>query len=284
MSQTYAALDHRFDIRCDHPALAEELARIFAPLRAPGATADVHYEVVIGQPERPPYRLLADGEELLSSRRASRPLGHLLHHVNVSAIEQSQHLTLLHGACAATAGGAVLLPAPMESGKSTLVTGLVRAGWGYLTDELLALDPSTGRIHPYPRAISLDSGSWELFHELAPPPDREVARFRPHQWQVPAEMLGTVVREPMSVAAVVFPRYEAGSSTELTQLDPVEGLRQLLASCFTLREQPRRDVEVLARLMDRVDAHELTMGDLEPAVTTVVEHMSGDRALTAHPL
>ena len=104
------------------------------------------------------------------------------------------------------------------------------------------------------------------------------------QWQVPVETFGTVATEPMPIAAVLFsPRYEAGSSTGLVPLDPVEGLRQPLDDCFTLREQPRGDVEVLTRLMDPVDAHELTMSDLDPVVTATVEHLGRQQAVTARP-
>ena len=274
MTEVYAALGHRFEVYCDLPELAAEIQRIFAPLRASDVEADLRYEVVIDDPDQPPYRLLADGEELLSASRPSRPLGRLLHHVNVTAIERSQHLTLLHGASAATSVGAVLLPAPMESGKSTLVTGLVRAGWRYLTDELLAIDPATGLIHPYPRAISLDAGSWDLFRELAPPAGGgTVERFRPHQWQLPVERFGAVVREPTPITGVVFPRFDTEETTRLDPLDPVEGLRQLLACCFTLRQHPHRDVTVLAEVMERVDAHVLSMSDLDPAVDLVERHL-----------
>ena len=58
----------------------------------------------------------------------------------------------------------------MESGKTTLTTGLVRAGFCYLTDEAVSFDWETGVIEPFPKPLSIDPGSWFLFPELEPPP------------------------------------------------------------------------------------------------------------------
>ena len=48
----------------------------------------------------------------------------------------------------------------MESGKTTLVAGLVLAGLRYLTDEAVAIRPADGGITPFPKALSVDHGSW----------------------------------------------------------------------------------------------------------------------------
>ena len=46
--------------------------------------------------------------------------------------------------------GIVAFPASMNSGKSTLVAALVRAGYAYVTDETVAVDPTTLAVTPEP--------------------------------------------------------------------------------------------------------------------------------------
>ena len=44
----------------------------------------------------------------------------------------------------------------MESGKTTLTAGLVRAGFDYLSDEAVAFDWDTLDIVPYAKPLSID--------------------------------------------------------------------------------------------------------------------------------
>jgi hypothetical protein len=266
VTTTYAALEHRFEVSCDLPILDAEIRRILGPLRDRVARPRVRYEVVMNDPMRPPYRLLADGCEVAVTTDAAGPLAHLLHRINRDTIAESGKLTLLHAAAASPAHRAVLFPASMEAGKSTLVTALVRAGWHYVTDEVVAISPTTGLVHPFPRSISLDAGSWHLFADLKPTTVPSLGLLRPAQWQIPADVIGTTMTEPVPVEAVVFPRYDAGSSTRLEPLKPVEGLRRALSCSFTLDAHPDRDVPVLARLLDKVEAYGLQVDDVADAV------------------
>src|SRR5262249_58546343 len=98
----------------------------------------------------------------------------VVHSLTRHLIEEANALGI-HAGGVALDGTAVALPAAMESGKSTLTAGLVRAGYAYLTDEAVMLDWETSAVIPFPKPISLDPGSWRLFPELAPdapPPSR----------------------------------------------------------------------------------------------------------------
>ncbi len=61
---------------------------------------------------------------------------------------------LLHAAGLARPDGSVLgLVAPSGTGKSTAATWLAARGWGYVTDELLAIGPDL-TVLPYPKPIA----------------------------------------------------------------------------------------------------------------------------------
>lgn len=288
----YAAFDHRFQVTCDHAGLDARLAVVLAPLEstpndgtltrdatcaaAPGRVdleADAPtYRLVVDRGRPGPFELWRDDEPLVRSDHPALPYARLLQQINRHANRTaSLTATVLHSAAAQAPAGPVLLPAPMEAGKSTLVAELVRRGWGYLTDELVALEPDTLAVRAFPRAISLDQGSWRLFPELAPQVD-EATRWRlPAQWQVPAASFGHVAIDGLRPAAVVTHHYRPKLQTELTELDAVECLRRLIQCCFSFDDYVERDLNVLSSLLEHVPCYELVVGDLFAARDALVE-------------
>jgi hypothetical protein len=162
----------------------------------------------------------------------------------------------------------VLLPAPAESGKTTTIAGLVRAGFGYLTDEAVAIDPDTLLAQPYPKALSVDRGSWEVLADLRPPHDDRVAG----QWQLPSRLIRpNAVSGPAPVRFVVTPAYAAGSTTRLEPISPGEMLVGLADGTFQFQDDAQRNLAVLARVVTSADCYRLTVGDLDRAVLLIEE-------------
>ena len=88
-----------------------------------------------------------------------------------AAAEAGREYLLFHAGALDAAGVGVLLPGTSGSGKSTLTAGLARAGFGYLSDELVALDLSDGLLVPYAKPITLKQGSFAVVPELHPDRD-----------------------------------------------------------------------------------------------------------------
>src|SRR6266496_1261494 len=144
---TFERLSHRFTVRCNDPAIGEYVARIldrFA-VRDAGAGARAYEVLDAGRSEKQSrYRLSIDGRWILGSGNPAHVLDDLFTHVNIDTMEATRDRVLIHaGAVESTGGVWVLLPAPSGSGKTTLVAGLVRSGFGYLSDEAAVLDPQT---------------------------------------------------------------------------------------------------------------------------------------------
>jgi hypothetical protein len=72
----------------------------------------------------------------------------------------------LHASSLARGGVGVMLPADSGSGKSTLAAALVTRGWEYLCDEFALIDAETLALHPFPRAVCIKEGSWEVMERL----------------------------------------------------------------------------------------------------------------------
>lgn len=60
-----------------------------------------------------------------------------------------------HGAAIDADAGVVVLAGVSGSGKSTLALAAALAGWGYVADEIAAVDPDTLQASPYHRPVGL---------------------------------------------------------------------------------------------------------------------------------
>lgn len=262
----YGALDHRFAVDTDDQLLGGWLEAVLAPLED-GVEAAGRYELRGG----PPASLSFDGAPIAEGP-ASYVLGMLLWHVNREAVARSPGVVRLHAAAAARDDAAVLLPAAMESGKTTLVAGLVRAGLRYLSDEVAAVDPDNLRIRAYPKALSIDPGSWDVLADLRPEVPEQLAPLLPLQWIVPAGS----VRPGAELATaeprlLIAPRYEAGARSRLVPLSRVEALLHAAGSTFELGAHAARDLPVLGRLVERCACYRLVVGDLDEACRLVLD-------------
>ncbi len=266
----FAALDYRFEVASADDDLIARVAEVYRDLRADGDDSDEptsRYELVPGNQEGM-RRLLCDGEPVVGDVSPSQVLGYLIWHVNAQATTRRQmpdHV-LLHAAAATRSGRAVVLAAPMESGKTTTVSGLVRAGWGYLTDEAAAVRLDDLHVEPWHKSLAVDDGSWAVLPELA----EHDAGGMPSQWQVPVSRIpGAQLADRTPIGWVVLPRYVEGASTSLEAVSPATALVELAASTFQFRDAPVRHLDALADLVRAVGCYRLTIGSLHDAVETL---------------
>lgn len=275
----YAGLGHRFVVRCAHPEMAAYLDRALAtlacedhpePSSGAAESAWICYEVT-GDDER--FAVTAAGESLTASASARRAVAVLLWHVNRRAIDSAvtDHV-VLHAAAVARGGQALVLPAEMEAGKTTLAAGLIDRGWAYLTDEAAALALHRARVRAYPKPLSIDPGSQEVLAHWAPPAgDHIPSSLTSGQWQVPvtARPGGSVAAEA-EVAAFVLPRYAAQADTTLTPLTRASAMARIAECAFAWRGDPVRErFAALAAAVRRSVCAELVIGELDEACDAI---------------
>lgn len=271
-SGPFRALEFDFAVRSTDQAVRRYLDRVLRPLAvADGGVATHTYWVVTGASSGECW-LTIDDELLVNTAAPEVAVAYLLWDVNRRAVAaSSSRYLLVHAAAAEFGDSAVLLPAAMESGKTTLVAGLVEAGLGYLTDEVVAVDPETLVVSPYPKALSLDPGSWAVLHHLKPDLDATEASYAGNQWQVDPDTIrpGAVgVRCPPGF--VIVPRYEAGSATSVAPLPATEAVAVLAQNSFNLTEHGRVAIESYAAIVRRSRCLRLTVGDLGEACRLVL--------------
>lgn len=267
-----AALSYPFSIRCDDGPLAARLRALFGPLARPtvrGATPapdhDVHvYDVRRHAEGR--VHLLLDGSELACVDNGVDAVAYLVWDVTQRAVRATTDELLFHAGGVDVAGSGVLLPGPSGSGKSTLVAALVRDGARCLSDELMAVRLEPPMLLPYPKPITLKSGSLALFDDLLgtdPPAD---SGWPGSEWPVGVEHVraggtATAVRP----AAVVMPRYGAGLVTSVRAMAHSEAFLGLAVNTVNLDRHGESGLRLLAELSGRCRCVVLEYSDVMEA-------------------
>lgn len=199
------------------PAPLEALARLYAAYPAPqDGICDFTVRL---EPEKPWRRWLRpsvaiQGDYLLPDA-APMALAHGLLAAEMGmnlqmALGQKRYL-LLHASSAEKDGRALLMTGESGAGKSTLAALLGERGWRLMGDEFALLDLETGRLWPFPRAISLKNGAIEVMA-------REVAadRFGPRLDGTPKGAIRHLrpndeaiarMGESAAPALILFPRF-----------------------------------------------------------------------------
>ncbi|HEX4490199.1 MAG TPA: hypothetical protein VH914_03250 [Acidimicrobiia bacterium] len=270
----FKALGLTFDARLMGDDLADYLELVLAPLRAPAGIEAAHRFSVVDEGERYQRRYAVYFDGLPIVRTPSEPLAlvYLLWHLNRAVVEASNDWLLLHAAAAEHDGSAVLLPARMDAGKSTLVAGLALRGFGYLTDEAVAIDPASARVDPYPKPLSIEMGSWDALAPLRPQLDARFARFCDDVWHVvPDAIRPGAVAESCTARAIVSPRFEPGATTALEPISRAEAVMMLAENAFNFSAHGAAGLDLLAGVVRPCECYRLTVGTLDDACDRVID-------------
>jgi hypothetical protein len=264
----FRALAHDFTVYSESVEFGRYLEHVLVDLAAPGEAATSYFVVDRGKRSRKGRWAVYFGDERLSlTSRISNAIGMLLWHVNQETVRRTNpDMVLLHAAAAELHGVGVVLPAPMDSGKTTTVAGLLRAGFRYLTDEAVAIHPQTGWVSPFAKPLSIDRGSWPVLPDLEPP---TVLAYT-NQWHVPAGAIrpGALGNQVLP-RLIVSPQFRAGAATTLEPVSRGRMLVELGESTFHFHEHAIRNFTALAELARRCDCYRLVIGDLDEAVALV---------------
>jgi hypothetical protein len=154
----------------------------------------------------------------------------------------------------------------MQSGKTTLVAGLVGAGFAYLTDEAAAVSVDDHHVEPFHKSLSIDQGSWQVLEDLG---EYDVGGL-PTQWQVPVGSLPKArLATRAQLAFVVLPRYDRGTRTTLEPISGAEAVMGMAASAFQFMQEPRWCLDELSRVAHSAQCFRLAIGSLDDAIALI---------------
>ena len=279
-SPGFDALGFEFHVTGDDAALIDRFAWLFRGLVASSASA---HEYVVSSREDASavsrYEVLIDGARVARVAGVRDVESVLVHDVTGRALAGTDHL-VLHAGGVVHDGAAVALPGASSAGKSTLVTGLVRAGMDYLTDEAVAVDRGSLLAEPFPKPLSIDAGASALFPDLrAAGVLPEDARNPADECQVaPDDLRLDCFASAAPIGHVLFPRYAADGDTRLEPIGRGAALIEAAQHTFAFRERARANLDVLSEVIREAECFTFAIGDLEVAVATVMSLVGVRRA------
>ena len=199
------------------------------------------------------YHLLyADIRRIGRSMDLEETLELLASDMQLYVAEASPTRVFTHAGVVGWRGRAVVFPGRTFSGKTTLVAALIKAGATYYSDEYAVFD-AQGRVHPYPRPLSIRDGKGDRFGSYTA-----------------EELGGSVGSRPLPLGLVVVSEYKPGARWRPRALSPGQATLTLLANTVSARLRPKAALSTLRRSLRHVPVLTGSRGEAEDFVQTVL--------------
>ena len=190
-----------------------------------------------------------------------------------AVLRRQDYLMQIHAGVVGGEAGCVLLPAAPGSGKSTLTTALVHAGFDLFSDEVALLGADL-TISPFPTAICVKDSGIDIIASMYPSvralplhlrgDGKRVVYLPPPSGSLPPDGHRRPVR------GIAFPRYVAGAPMTSRCIAPAAALARLLSHCQNVaRPLDQATVGALVRWIATVPCVEVCYGSLEPVLGMV---------------
>jgi hypothetical protein len=174
--------------------------------------------------------------------------------VRVHVAEKSREWVFLHAGVVGWRGHAIILPAASHSGKTTLVSELIRLGADYYSDEYAVIDPS-GMVHPYERDLSIR------------PPGSEIPIQVP-----PAEFGAEIGTIPIPVGLVALTRFENGAKFQPERLSMGIGIMETVPDVIPIRLNTDFSLKVLNAAFRRAIIIKSLRGEAQIAARSILSY------------
>ena len=197
--------------------------------------------------------------------------------MNLQMALGQRRFLLLHAATVERGGKALLMTGDSGAGKSTLAALLGEHGWRLMGDEFALVDLADGRLHPFPRAVSLKNeavavmeaavGPERFGPTLAGTPKGTIRHLRPAPDAI-ARMT-----EPAVPAMILFPRY--GFDRAVRPVGAAEVFMRLTQASTNYVALGERGFDALTRLVTACPARAIDYPDTGSALA-LVEELAGE--------
>lgn len=252
----------RFGVRAND-AQGLELALADLPLgwaEIPNTEVDVLYSLYLAPPsgesvDEDKHRLYAGAELIARDETRAPVLRKLAQHARLYTALYAKERLFVHAGVVGWQGHALLIPGRSRSGKTTLVTALVKAGAIYYSDEFALLDHN-GYTHPYPLPLSIRTA------------DGTVTK-------TPVTLLGGQVgSEPLPVKLIVMTHYADGAKWQPQTLSPAQAMLALMDNTVAARREPQFSMPILRATALHATTVTSTRGDAASTVPEILELLS----------
>jgi hypothetical protein len=252
---TFVIYGARIGIRVNDPSVLERLPKYLPPgwQLSPSPIVDALYSLIVSRNEsgsqmRRFHLLYAGVVRLARTLHGDEVFRTLASDLHVAvALNARRHLFVRAGVVG-WRGKAVLILGPHASGRTTLVTALVRAGAALWSDDYAVLD-AAGHVHPYVKRL--------------PTPEADGGPAN----MCPVEVLNDrPARKPLPVGLVVITEYRDGARWRPRFLSPGETVVALLNNTVLARVRPQRALATLGHVASQAASIKGKRGEARDAV------------------
>ncbi len=175
--------------------------------------------------------------------------------IRITVAEFAESKVFIHAGAVGWKDSAIIIPGTSFSGKTTLVSELIKAGAVYYSDEYAVLDKE-GNLHPYPKMLSM-RGIIDDFQQLDTAPEVFGAR---------------IGSKPIPVKMILITQYKKNGRWKPQIMKTGEGLMEVLKHTIPIRLKPEFVLNVLKKTASRAIITKSKRGEAINAVPSVLEY------------
>ena len=270
---------HRFKIgevdravRSELEEVTHDFAQLYQPYQVPNTLEPEGIRMEVRASRRSfwgtrRYEVYGDGKPLFETSRPSEVFPYLEWGINWRVISRYNRFIQIHAASMARGGRGLILAGDSGVGKSTLAAALMARGWQYLSDEFALIDPKTHHMHPFPKALCIKSGSFEIIRRLKLPLWRRGDYVKAMKGQVgyvrPSGVGAQHITPPCPIEFIVFPKYIEDVRPRLRPLSRAEAAFSLLRQTFNRAAFGYQAMSIITDVARSAQCFRLESGEIE---------------------
>ena len=161
-------------------------------------------------------------------------LDQLASQVRITVAEFAVTNVFIHSGAIGFNKSGIIIPGTSFSGKTTLVSELIKIGAEYYSDEYAVLDED-GYLHPYPKMLSMRGiiNEWDQVDTA------------------PEEFGARIGVEPIPVKMILLTKYSRNAVWNPKLLTPGEAILEILQHTIPIRNKPEFVLKVLKKMVGR---------------------------------
>jgi len=154
--------------------------------------------------------------------------------LRVSVAESAGEFVFIHAGVVEWHGKAIVIPGDSFTGKSTLVSELIKLGAGYYSDEFAILD-ADGKVNAFPRPINMrkDDGKYSPY----------VIKVNPERVRIGGK--------PLEIGTILFTSYKPGAEWKPKHITPGQGLIKTIPFTLPIKRNPEFTMYALNKAVNR---------------------------------
>lgn len=234
--------------------------------------ADTRYHLVANTtPKGTTYHLLRDDKHLYTTGRPRDLLSLVESNISQAVIHHFRDLLILHAGAVAQDGVGVIIGGEPGMGKSTLVAGLVHAGFGYLSDEIVLLCPRTLRLIGFPKVITFKKAPAALLAPLLGAVRMVGVEHGTDAEGLCAHPVSVRIASSVSLDLVLLADPIVPGPPVMAPISRARGIARLLGHAANLRSLQFAPLGALAEALREGACYSLNSGALDRTVARVRE-------------